>query len=95
MGTPTTWCDCSLSSAALERIELIVGKGANRIRTFPFLSIRSSVTRRLSPSARLGEMRPALSRFIGSPNINSVRSIAGYLRRNSRRVVGVQFENRL
>jgi hypothetical protein len=95
MGTPTTWLDCSLSSAALERTEFMVGKIANHIRTFPFHSIRSSGTRRLSPSGRWGEMRPALSWFTRSHTINSVRSITGDLKHPSRGVVGVQLENRL
>jgi hypothetical protein len=59
MGTPTTWSDCSRSSAALERIELMVGTGANRMRAFTFHSIRASGTRRLSPYSRLRETHTA------------------------------------
>jgi hypothetical protein len=77
MGIPTTWRDCSLSSAALERIELMVGKCANRIRGFPFHGIRYSGTRQLWPFARWCKTRTALSSFAPSPKINSVRSIAG------------------
>jgi hypothetical protein len=80
MGTSTTWCDCSLRSAALERNELMDGKGANRIIAVPFHSIRSSGSRRLSPTGRCRERRPALSRFIPSPTINSVHSIAASLK---------------
>jgi hypothetical protein len=95
MGNPTTWHDCSLSPEALERTELMVGMAANRIRALPFQSLRSLITRRLSPSGRWGEMRPALSHFTPSHTINSVRSIAGDLKTSSRGVVGVQLENRL
>jgi hypothetical protein len=73
MGTPTMWRDCSLRSAALVRIELMVGKGANRFRAIPIQSIRSSGTRRLSPFGRWREKRTALSRFATSPKIISVR----------------------
>jgi hypothetical protein len=95
MGTPTTWRDCSLRSGALERIELMLGNCANRIRACPFHSIRSSVNRRHSQTGRWGVRRPALSRFTPSPKFNSVRSNAGELRRPSHPVVGVQLENRL
>jgi hypothetical protein len=47
MGTPTSFRDYSLSSAALERTESMLGKRANRIRAVPFHSIPSSGTRRL------------------------------------------------
>jgi hypothetical protein len=94
MGTPTTWCECRLISALLERTKLMVGKGAICIRAVPFHSIRSSGMRRLSPSGPWCERRPALGRFAASPTINSVRSIACQLRRPSRRVVGVQLEIR-
>jgi hypothetical protein len=70
METHTTWRYCRLSSPALDRIELIVGKCANLIRAFPFHSIRKSGTRRLSPSSRWREMRNALIRFALSPAIN-------------------------
>jgi hypothetical protein len=89
MGTPTTFRDYCLSSAALEETELIVGKGANRIRAIQIHSIRSSSNRRLSPSGRWRERRPALSRFAHCPIINSVRFIAVELKRPSRLVVGV------
>jgi hypothetical protein len=95
MGTPTTFRDFLLSSAALEETELIVGNCANRIRAVPLHSIRSSSIRRLSPSGRWYERRPALSRFAPSPKTNSVRSIAGELRSPSRRVVVVQLEIRI
>jgi hypothetical protein len=55
MGTPTTWCDCSLCSAALERTELMVRKCANRFRAFPSTasSHRSlDVSRRLAGGVR-------------------------------------------
>jgi hypothetical protein len=42
MGIPTKWRDCRLGSAALERSELIVRKGAYRIRAVPFQNIRYS-----------------------------------------------------
>jgi hypothetical protein len=79
MGTPTTFRYYRLSSAALEETELIVGNCAKRIRAVTFHSIRLSSIRRLSPSGRWDERRPALSRFAPSPNTNSVRSIAGEL----------------
>jgi hypothetical protein len=81
MGTPTTWRDCSLSSAALVRIELIVGKSANRIRAFNFHSIRLSGIRRLSPLGRWRETRTELRLFAPSPTINSVVYFACELRR--------------
>jgi hypothetical protein len=40
MGTPTTFREKSLSSAAVEKIELMVAKRANRIRVVPFHSIQ-------------------------------------------------------
>jgi hypothetical protein len=92
MGIPATWLDCSLSSAALERTELMVGKNANCIRAVTFYSIRSSGMRRLSPTGRWRGRRPAMSRFAPSPTINSVLYIACELRRPSRSVVGVQLE---
>jgi hypothetical protein len=67
MGTPTTFSDYSQSSATLERTGLMLGKGSNRIRMFPFHSISSSVTLRLSPPRRRRERRPALIRFAPSP----------------------------
>jgi hypothetical protein len=73
----------------------MVGKNANRIRAVPFQGIRSSGTRRLSPSGRWRERRPALSRFAPSPPINSVRYIAGVLKRPSRRAFGVKMEIRI
>jgi hypothetical protein len=50
MGNPTTWRDCSLRSATLERIELMVWKGANRIRAF---SVQTSGHWALAGSRRL------------------------------------------
>jgi hypothetical protein len=73
MGTPTMWRDFSLSSAALVRIELMVGKCANRISAFHFHSIRSSGTRRLSQFERWRETRTALNRFAPSPKMNPIR----------------------
>jgi hypothetical protein len=52
MGTPTTWRDCRLGSSALERSELMVGKGSNRISAVTFHIIQSSGTRRRSPFGR-------------------------------------------
>jgi hypothetical protein len=95
MGTKNMWPEFRLGSVALERRELIVGKGANRIRAVPFHSIRSSVTRTLLPSGRWREGRPALSRFSPSPPIYSFRSIPGELRRPSCRVFDFQLEIRL
>jgi hypothetical protein len=95
MRNPNTRRDCCLSSAAFEGTELKVGKGANHIRAVPSQNIRSSGTRRLSPSGRWGERRNALSRFTPSPTINSARSIAGEFRLTSSLVFGVQMENRL
>jgi hypothetical protein len=73
----------------------MVGKDANRIRSFPFHSIRTSGTRRLSPSGRCRGRRPALSRFVPSPTINFVLSIADELRCSSGRVVSIKMEIRL
>jgi hypothetical protein len=81
MGTPTRFRGYCLRSAALKETELMVGKCAKRIRAVTFHSIRSSGTRRLSPSGRWCEMRPALSRFNPSPSINTDRYIAFELRR--------------
>jgi hypothetical protein len=60
MGTPTTFRDYRLSSAALEITELMVGKVANRIRVVPFHRILPSGNLRLSPSGRWRERRPVL-----------------------------------
>jgi hypothetical protein len=81
MGTPTTWRNCSLTSAAMERIELMVGKFANRIRAFPFHRTRLPGARSHSLFGRWREMPTALRRFTPSPTINSVLSVAGDLRR--------------
>jgi hypothetical protein len=53
MENPTKWRYCSLGSFPLERTDLMMGKFAHRLRAVPFHSIRSSGTRRLSPSGRL------------------------------------------
>jgi hypothetical protein len=84
MENPTTWFYYRLNSPALDRTELMVGKVANSIRAVHFHSIRSSGSHRLSPTGRCRESRPALSQFVPSPTINSVRSIACELRRTSR-----------
>jgi hypothetical protein len=94
MGTPTTWRDSLLSSAALKRTELIIRKSEISIRESKFHSILSSRNCRLSPSVWWRERRPATSRFAPSPTINSVRYIAGDLRRPSPRIVPVQIEIR-
>jgi hypothetical protein len=65
----------------------MVGKCANRIRAELVHSIRSSGTRRNLPSCWWRERRPALMQVTPCPNINSVRSIAGDIKRPSRRVV--------
>jgi hypothetical protein len=70
----------------------MVGKGANRIRAVHVYSIQTSGNRRLSPSGRWRERRPALIQFAHSPNIYSVYSIAVEHRRHSSRVVVVQME---
>jgi hypothetical protein len=93
--THPSWCDFCLSRAALERIEFMVGKGANRKRAIHFDGIRSSGIRWILPFGRWRERRHALIRFAPSPTSYSVRFIAGVLRRASRRVVGVQMEIRL
>jgi hypothetical protein len=90
MGTPTTFSDYRRSSASLEITELMVGKCANGMRVVPFQIIRSSGTRRLSPTGRWREWSPALCRFAPSPTINSVLSISGELRRTSCCVFEVQ-----
>jgi hypothetical protein len=95
MENTITWRVCRLSSHALDRPELMVRKGSNRLRAFHFHSIRSSGTDRISPSGRCGERRPALLCFVSSPTINSVRSFACELRRTSRSIVGVQSEIRI
>jgi hypothetical protein len=94
MENPTTWRDFRLSSPGLDRTVLMVGNGAKRIRAFHIHSIRSSGTRRLSPSGRWLEWRFALIRFVPSTNINTVDFIASELRGPSRRVVGFQLEIR-
>jgi hypothetical protein len=92
MENPTTWTYYRLSSPALDRTELMVGKCANSIRAVHFHSIRSSGNLRISPTGRCRERRPALSQLVPSPTVNSVRSIACELKRSSSRVVGVQLE---
>jgi hypothetical protein len=95
MGTSTTWRDCSLNSAALEINELMEVKGANRIRTVNFHGSGTSITRRFAPFGRWRDTRTALSRFALSPNVNSVLSISGEIRRPAHRVVLFQMEIRL
>jgi hypothetical protein len=95
MGSLTTGHDCSLSPSALERTKLMVGKGAYRLRAVPSHSIRSSGSRRFFPSCWLRERRPALMQFAQSSTMNSVRSIAGELRRPSCHVFSVQLEIRV
>jgi hypothetical protein len=73
MENPTTWRYCRLSSPALDRTELIVGKVVNRIRAVHIHSIRSSGTRRQLPCARWRETLTALIRFVPTPKIISVR----------------------
>jgi hypothetical protein len=73
----------------------MVVKSANRIRAFRIHSILSFGTRRPSPFGPWRERRPALIQFAHSPTINSVRSIAGELKRPSRRVVGLKLDIRL
>jgi hypothetical protein len=92
MGTPTTWHECTLSPAALERNELMVGNGANRIRAELVHSILSTGTRRILTSCWWRERRSALMQFAPCPTINSVHSIACVLRNTSRRVFRVQME---
>jgi hypothetical protein len=94
MVTPAKWRACRLKSPALDRTDLMVGKGAKRIRAIHNQIIRSSGIRRHLPSGRCREMCPGLSQFVPSPTINSVCSIACELRRPSHRVVGVQLEFR-
>jgi hypothetical protein len=78
----------------MERTELMVGERVNRLREG-----------RLSPHRRDGESRRvtdhrtlwkwnALMRFAPFPNINSVLSNPGELRRKPRHVVGFSMENR-
>jgi hypothetical protein len=94
MDNTTTWCYCRLSSPALNRIEFMVGKGANSFRAVHLHSIWSSGSRQLSPNGRCRERRPALSHFVPSPSNHSLRSIVCELRRTSRRVVGLQLDIR-
>jgi hypothetical protein len=68
----------------------MVGKFAKNISTVPFHRIRLSGARRLSQFGRWRETPTALRQFAPSVTINSVRSIAGDLRRPSSRVVEVQ-----
>jgi hypothetical protein len=91
-GNPTTFRDSSLSSAALERTELMVGKCAKLKRAVPFHSIRYSEISRLSPARRWRVRRHDLIRFAASPTINSVRSIPCELRRTSRSILGFLLE---
>jgi hypothetical protein len=53
MENPTTWRDCRLSLPALDRSELMVGSGANRIRAIHFHSIRSCASSDARHSASL------------------------------------------
>jgi hypothetical protein len=70
MENPTTWSDYRLSSPALDRTELMLGKGAKHIRTFHFHIIRLSGNCQLSPFGRWRETRAAVRRFAPSPTIN-------------------------
>jgi hypothetical protein len=93
MAAPTTFVDYRLSSAALEETELMVGQGTKRLRAVPIHSNQASCTRRISPSGRWCETRPALVRVAPSPTINSDLSIAVELRCPSRRVVSIRWSS--
>jgi hypothetical protein len=73
MENPTTWRDFRLSSPGFDRTEFIVWNGAKRFGAFHFHSIRSSDTRRLSPSVRCRERRPTLRRFAAFVQIRVIR----------------------
>jgi hypothetical protein len=95
MGSPTTWRECSLSSAALERTEFDGGKECQAHQSGPISQhpvIGQSPALTVWPLA-LDASRPESVRSL--PTIKSVRSIANELRRPSSCVVGVQLEIRI
>jgi hypothetical protein len=95
MGTPTTWRDCSLSSAALERTEFYGGKVFEAHQSCPLPHhpvIGQSPALTVWPMA-LEASPPELVRSL--PTIKLVRSIARELRRPSSCFVGDQLEIRI
>jgi hypothetical protein len=78
----------------MERTELMVGEGANRLRAGRLSRHRPDGESRRVPDDRSLWKGTALMRFAPFPTINSVLSNAAELRRQSRHVVGVRVENR-
>jgi hypothetical protein len=72
----------------MERTELMVGEGANRIRARRLSRHRPDCESRLLPEYRMLWKGTALIRFAHFPSINSVLSNAVELRLKSRPVVG-------
>jgi hypothetical protein len=79
----------------MEKTELILGEGFNRLRSGRLSSHRPDGERRRMPEERMLWKRNALNRFAHFPNINSFHSNAAELRLQSRHVVGVRIDNRL
>jgi hypothetical protein len=95
MGTPTTWCEISLRSAALERTEFYGGEVCEPHQSGPLPQhpdIGQSQALTVWPVA-LEASRPESVRSLPPHQICS--SIAGELRRLSRSVVRVQLETRI
>jgi hypothetical protein len=91
-GNPITWRDCSLSSGALERTEMMdveVYKPHN-ICQLPQHPVIGHL-----PAGRRRERRPALSLFVPSPINKPVRLNPGEHRSKPRTIVGVQMEIRI
>jgi acyl carrier protein phosphodiesterase len=78
----------------MERIDLMVGNGANRLRLRRLSSHRPDGESRRVPDNRMLWTGTALMRFADFPTINSVLSNAAELRYQSRHVFGSPLENR-
>jgi hypothetical protein len=83
-----------LSSPAMERTALMLGKGANRDRAGRLSRHRQVGESRREPDDRMLWKGNALMRFVHFPTINSIISNSVELRLQSRHVVGVPMEKR-
>jgi hypothetical protein len=78
----------------MERTELMVGKGANRLRAGRLSRHLPDGEWRRLPDDRTLWTETDLMRFADFPTINSVLSKEAELRRQSRHVFGVPMQNR-
>jgi hypothetical protein len=78
----------------MERTELMVGEGSNRLRAGRLSRHRPDGKCRRVPDDRMLLKGTALMRFAPFPTMNLFLSNAGEVRRQSRHVVGFAMENR-